>query len=149
MLSLDVIKEALGDSLGSGDEAWSNRVGDAAAEVVFGLAASLPAAIAEGWWRRERRDRAIREFAGWVEVFCHCEPAAAEERMRVRAADARHPIHRDAVNPGVLDEGAAMAASATPLHVGARLIELNTTEGLDEAAAVAAVRAAINSPHRA
>src|SRR5206468_5919376 len=80
LLSLDVIKEALGDALGAGDEAWSNRVGDAAAEVVFRLARLYPSAVVEGWWRRERRDRAIREFAGWTEVFCRCRPDLAEQR---------------------------------------------------------------------
>jgi len=33
VLSLDPVKEALADVLGLGDEDWSNRVGDAAAEV--------------------------------------------------------------------------------------------------------------------
>ena len=42
VLSLDPIKEALADVLGLGDEDWSNRVGDAAAEVVFRLAAQFP-----------------------------------------------------------------------------------------------------------
>src|SRR5438552_6470048 len=62
LLSVDVIKEALGDALGLGDESWSDRVGDAAADFVFRLAASFPSAFAEGWWRRERRTRAEREF---------------------------------------------------------------------------------------
>ena len=60
VLSLDPVKEALADVLGLGDEAWSNRVGDAAAEVVFRLASAFPDAIAEGWWRGARfpiRDR--------------------------------------------------------------------------------------------
>ena len=51
VLSLDLIKEALADSLGVGDEAWSNRLGEAAAEVLFRMAASFPGSIAEGWWR--------------------------------------------------------------------------------------------------
>jgi predicted kinase len=38
-LSLDAIKEALGDVLGVGDEGWSDRPGDAAAEVLFRQAA--------------------------------------------------------------------------------------------------------------
>src|SRR5690242_13687519 len=69
LLSLDIIKEAIGDVLGTGDERWSDQVGDAAAEVVFQLTALFPTAVAEGWWRRERRTRAIREFHGCVEVF--------------------------------------------------------------------------------
>jgi len=63
VLTLDPVKEALADVLGLGDEDWSNRVGDAAAEVVFRQAASFPDAIAEGWWRGARRDRALAEFA--------------------------------------------------------------------------------------
>ena len=63
VLSLDPIKEALADVLGLGDEDWSNRVGDAAAEVVFRLAADFPDAVAEGWWRGARRDRAVTVFA--------------------------------------------------------------------------------------
>ena len=58
VLSLDPVKEALADVLGLGDEDWSNRVGDAAAEVVFRLASAFPDAVAEGWWRGVRRDRA-------------------------------------------------------------------------------------------
>lgn len=70
VLSLDPIKELLADVLGLGDEDWSDRLGDAAAEIVFRQAASFPAAVAEGWWRRARRDRAVEVFAGAVEVFC-------------------------------------------------------------------------------
>jgi predicted kinase len=49
VLSLDPVKEALADVLGLGDEDWSNRVGDAAAEVVFRLASAFPDAVAEGF----------------------------------------------------------------------------------------------------
>src|SRR3954452_8148810 len=73
LVSLDVIKETLGDSLGLGDEGWSDRLGDAAAEVLFKLAPSFPAVVVEGWWRGDRRDRAIQHFRGWVEVACRCE----------------------------------------------------------------------------
>src|SRR5438477_4033070 len=88
-LSLDVVKEALADSLGLGDERWSNRLGDAAAEVIFTLAQADPAPILEGWWRRERRERVIRKFPEAVEVFCRCDPLLAEDRMRRRHAGGR------------------------------------------------------------
>jgi len=51
LLALDTVKEALGDVLGLGGGDWSDRVGDAAAEIVFRLAAAFPDAVAEGWWR--------------------------------------------------------------------------------------------------
>jgi predicted kinase len=140
LLSHDAIKEALGDSLGLGDEDWSNRLGDAAAEVLFQLAPSFPSLVVEGWWRRERRDRAIREFAGWIQVFCRCDPALSEERARTRLATGRHPIHRDVINPGMLDGAAAMTASVTPLELAGPLIEVDTSGPVDASSLVAEVR---------
>src|SRR5207253_10736865 len=84
LFSLDTVKEALADSLGLGDEAWSDRLGDAAAAVIFTLAEANPWAILEGWWRRERRERVIERFPGAVEVFCHCHGTLAQDRMRAR-----------------------------------------------------------------
>jgi predicted kinase len=146
VLSLDPIKEALADVLGLGDEDWSNRVGDAAAEVVFRLAADFPDAVAEGWWRRARRDRAVTEFAGAVEVFCHCDPSLAAERSLARHATGRHPIHRDMINPpgaGSAAHIASLAATATPLRLGGPLIQVDTGRPAAAAEAVAAVRAAM------
>ena len=145
VLSLDPVKEALADVLGLGDEDWSNLVGDAAAEVVFRLAVDFPDAVAEGWWRRARRDRAIAEFAGAVEVFCHCDPSLAASRVAARIGAGRHPIHRDVINPagvGAAAHIASLAATVIPLRLGGPLIEVDTGRP-DAGAAVAAVRAAL------
>lgn len=141
LLSLDVVKEALADALGLGDESWSDRLGDASAEVLFRLAPRFPAVIVEGWWRGERRDRAVREFRGWVEVFCSCQAAVVEERMRARASHYRHPIHRDVINPAILQGVADVVASAMPLSLGSALIEVDTTKNPDELAILAGFRA--------
>jgi len=146
VLSLDPIKEALADVLGLGDEDWSNRVGDAAAEVVFRLAAAFPDAVAEGWWRGARRDRALAEFAGAVEVFCHSDPELAAERSLARREAGRHPIHRDMINPGGVgsaDHIESLAATVTPLRLGGPLIEVDTGRPDAAADAVAAVRAVV------
>jgi predicted kinase len=141
ILSLDAIKEALGDSLGLGDGSWSDRIGDAAAEVLFRLAASIPSVVCEGWWRRERRERALREFTGWTEVFCRCDPTVAAQRVRARATRARHPIHRDVINPAILDGITRLVATTTPLQLaGGRLIEVDTTEPVDGSAIAEAIR---------
>jgi predicted kinase len=146
ILSLDTITEALGDSLGLGDESWSNSIGDAAAEVLFRVAASTPSVVCEGWWRRERRERALQEFAGWTEVFCRCDPQAAAQRVRVRATQARHPIHRDVINPALLDSIARLAAATTPLQLArGRLVTADTTQPLAGPAIAAAIRAAIET----
>jgi predicted kinase len=146
VLSLDPVKEALADVLGLGDENWSNRVGDAAAEVVFRLAASFPDAVAEGWWRGARRDRAVAEFAGAIEVFCFCDPALAARRTAARIGAGRHPIHRDVINPAGVGSAAhiaSLAATVTPLRLGGPLIEVDTGRPGAGTEAVAAVRAAI------
>ena len=141
VLSLDPIKEALADVLGLGDEDWSNRVGDAAAEVVFRLSAAFPDAVAEGWWRGARRDRAVAEFAGAIEVFCHCDPQLAAERSSMRIASGhRHPIHRDVINPAMTGRRVAeLAATVTPLGLGRALIKVDT--GRDGAAVQGAAEA--------
>jgi predicted kinase len=144
LLSLDVIKEAVSDVLGLGDESWSNLVGDAAAELLFRLAPRFPAVVVEGWWRRERRDRAIREFRGWVEVFCYCQASVAEQRMRARANEDRHPIHRDVINPALLQGVGSVVVSTVPLSLGSALIEVDTTDSLDEPAVIAEVRAELD-----
>jgi len=139
LLSLDMIKEALADVLGLGDEDWSDRIGDAAAEVVFRLCGQFPDAIAEGWWRRERRQRALVEFAGAVEVFCHCNAEIVARRMHDRHGTGRHPIHRDVINPSLIDQAAALAATVTPLGLGAALVRLDTGEPDASAKAIAGV----------
>ncbi len=143
VLSLDPVKEALADVLGLGGEDWSNQVGDAAAEVVFRLASAFPDAVAEGWWRGVRRDRALAEFAGAIEVFCHCDPRLAGDRAAARIGHGRHPIHRDVINPAMADRVTYLAASVTPLRLGAALIEVDTGSPGASGQAVSAVRAAI------
>jgi predicted kinase len=144
LLSLDTIKESIADVLGLGEEDWSDRVGDAAAEVVFRLCGQFPDAIAEGWWRRERRDRALVEFAAAVEVFCHCNPQIVARRMRDRHGAGRHPIHRDVINPSLIDQAAALAAMVTPLGLGAALVRLDTGEPDASAKAIAGVIEALD-----
>jgi predicted kinase len=145
LLPLDTVKEALADVLGLGGEGWSNRVGDAAAEVVFRLAATFPDAVAEGWWRGARRERALREFAGAIEVFCRCDPETAARRMRSRHGAGRHPIHSDVINPSILDRAATLAATVMPLELGAPLVEVDTLQPDAPAKTVTAVRTALAS----
>ncbi len=148
LLALDTIKEALADLLGLGDEDWSFRLGDAAAEIVFRLSAQFPAVVAEGWWRRERRDRARAEFAGAVEVFCYCEPKLASSRVGGRLDTGRHPIHRDMINrdvrkSSVTEHAAALAGAVPPLGLGAALIKIDTGQPGASARAFARVTAAL------
>lgn len=146
VLALDAIKETLADVLGLGDEDWSNRIGDAAAEVVFRLSAQFPDVVAEGWWRGARRERALGEFAGAVEVFCRCDPQLVAGRMRARHGAGRHPIHRDVINPSLLDRVTALAATVTPMGLGASLVTVDTGQPGASASAIAAVTAELSRP---
>jgi hypothetical protein len=47
LLGKDIIKEALFDTLGTGDRAWSRRLGAASYVVLLALARELPAAVAD------------------------------------------------------------------------------------------------------
>ena len=143
LLALDTLKEALADVLGLGGEDWSDRVGDAAAEVVFRLAAAFPDAVAEGWWRGARRERAQREFAGAIEVFCRCDPETAVRRMRDRHGTGRHPIHRDVINPAILDRVTGLVATVVPLGLGGPLVEVNTEQPGSADRAIASARTAL------
>ena len=131
LLDLDEIKEALADVLGAGTEEQSNELGDAAAEVIFRLAPTFPEVIVEGWWRRERRERAIAVFGGWDEVFCTCDPDLAEQRARKRVAMGRHAIHRDVINPAVLEGVSSTVIAAQPLNLGGKLISVDTALPVD------------------
>jgi predicted kinase len=145
VLGLDPVKEALADVLGLGGEDWSNRVGDAAAEIVFRLARTSPGAVAEGWWRRERRERALVEFAGCVEVFCRCPPALAVERARARLTGDRHPIHRDVIDPALLDTLERVVTETEPLGLAGGVVVVDTAGGVDPASLVSAVRPLVAS----
>jgi predicted kinase len=144
VLSLDVIKETMADSLGLGDEAWSDALGDAAAEVVFRLAGTVPASISEGWWRRERRPRAIKVFQGRLEVFCTCAPERAVAGATARIGEVRHAIHRDVINPLALETLAEAVATTLPLDLGGGLVQIDTTKDLDAAHLLAQVRRLVN-----
>ena len=45
LIGKDLIKEALFDALGTGDLAWSRRLGVASYEVMYAVAGALPAAV--------------------------------------------------------------------------------------------------------
>ena len=143
VLELDMIKEALADVLGLGGHDWSDRLGDAAAEVLFRQCARFPDVVAEGWWRGARRERALGEFAGAAEVFCYCDPRLAVSRMRARHGTGRHPIHRDMISPSIIGRAATLAATVTPLGLGAALVKVDTGQPGAPARAIAAITAAL------
>jgi predicted kinase len=106
---------------------WSSRLGAAAMEVLWALAADAPAVVLEANFRRsEYQLGRIRALGGRVvEVYCDCPAAVAARRFAERAAGSRHPVH---VNPTVTL--AELAEYGRPLGVG-ELVTVDTTAGVD------------------
>ena len=138
LLSKDVIKEAVADVLGTGDQDWSRKVGEAAFEALYALARDTPAAVLESHWTAVSRPGLLALERPMVEVHCTCEDDVLRARLKARASTDRHPIHRDVIDPEVIDEIVGDPEGA-PLRLGP-LLEVDTTAGFDMAAVVAWVR---------
>ena len=136
LLAKDRIKETLHDALGAPepDLAWSRRLGGAAMELLWALAADAPAVVIEANFRpRSDYERAkLSALAAQpVEVHCACPPEVAVQRYNARAT---HPVH---VVTTLQPE--QMAEYDRPVGIGA-LVTVDTTVPVDPGAVAVAVR---------
>lgn len=127
LLSKDVIKESLADSLGPRDDlmAWSRALGGASMELIWKLAAQSPAAVLEANFRPHstyEHEKLAGLGAQIVEVHCACPPDEAARRYNARGATAQqHAIHAlRELTPDLLAE------FDRPMSVG-ELIVIDTT----------------------
>src|ERR1700749_1950781 len=95
LLSKDRIKETLHDAFGAPDSdlAWSRRLGGAAMELLWALAADAPAVVIEANFRphSEYEKAKLSALAARpVEVHCACPPGLAVQRYNARVT---HPVH--------------------------------------------------------
>ena len=141
LLSKDVIKESLADTLGVRDQdmAWSSALGGAAMELIWTLASYAPAAVLEANFRPHspyERDKLLGLDARIVEVHCTCPPEEAARRYTERGARTdQHAIH--VLRAMTADQ---MAEYDRPMGLG-RVIFADTTEPVDIAALAARVSA--------
>ena len=136
LLTKDRIKETLHDAFGApaSDLAWSRRLGAAAMELMWALAADAPAVVIEANLRpysEYERAKLAALAARPVEVYCDCPPEVAVERYDSRATHAMHVIRRLGL--------AAMAEYDRPVGVGV-LIRVDTTRPVDAAHVAKEVR---------
>ena len=136
LLAKDRIKETLHDALGAPepDRAWSRKLGGAAMELLWALAADAPAVVIEANFRpysQYERARLSGLAAQPVEVHCACPPELAVQRYNARAT---HPVH--VVTTLQLE---AMAEYDRPVGIGA-LVTVDTTVPVDVNAVASAVR---------
>lgn len=134
LVTKDVVKEALFDALGTGDQAWSKQLSEAAYAVVFALVPGFPAAVLESNFRAEHGPRLLQLCPRPVELYCHCP---REELARRFTSRRRHPGH--------LDEEAdlgTLLGDPGPLALGGPLRKVDTTRPVDVDALVAWVTTA-------
>lgn len=134
LLSKDVIKEALADSLGLGDETWSLRLSRAAMEVLHRVAISSMTAVLDANFKEGQDGGWLAALPGRkVQLFCHAPPEVIGERLKKRAASDRHPIHRDAMQPErMAGEVQQLALKAAPLDLGVPTLSVDTSRSTDE-----------------
>lgn len=136
LIRKDRIKETLHDAMGAPvpDLAWSRRLGAAAMELLWALAAESPAVVIEANFRPHsdyERAKLSSLAAHPVEVHCSCPPGLALRRYNARVT---HPVH---VVTTLQPE--AMAEYDRPVGLGA-LVTVDTTATVNVGAVAAAVR---------
>jgi len=132
LLSKDVIKEQLFDTLGVGDEdalSWSRSLGAASMELIWTLARYFPEAVLEANFRPHspyERSHILELSDRVVEVNCVCPPELAASRYLARARGGRrHPTHD---LPGLPEN--FEAEYDMPIGIGT-VVEVDTTETVD------------------
>src|ERR1700722_3656996 len=137
LITKDTIKETLHDALGAPDAdlAWSRRLGGAAMELLWTLAARAPDVVIEANFRPYsdyERGRLLGLGGRPVEVHCSCPAELASARYNARPT---HPVHVIKSLPA-----SAMAEYDRPVGVGG-LVMVDTTGPVDVTAVAARVRA--------
>jgi predicted kinase len=128
LLGKDTIKEALFDTLGTGDRAWSRRLGAAGYAVLLALAREVPAAVLDANFYPDHGPGLLQACQRPIEVFCRC-PAAEIERRFTQRAPTRHPGHVDHVLDDQLK--AALDGGVGLLGLGGPVLEVDTSGPVD------------------
>lgn len=138
LLTLDTIKEAFFDHLGTGDRDFNRLLGKASYQAIFAAIAEFPegtTAVVDAWFGFQPletlQNHLARAGAGQVaEIWCHAPATVIGERYRARL-DHRHAGHLGAsyVPELIKLAGTARAMGAYPL------LEVETTRPFDLAAA--------------
>jgi predicted kinase len=132
LLSKDIIKEQLFDTLGAGGGealSWSKLLGAASMELIWTLARYLPEAVLEANFRPHssyERSRISELSDHIIEVNCNCPPELASSRYSIRARSGQHhPVHVMRDLPPNFE-----AEYDVPIGIGT-VIRVDTTKAID------------------
>lgn len=142
LIAKDTIKEALFDALGSGDLAWSQRLGEATYLAMLAIAEESVAAAGSGLvleanFIRGGESRLAALPACLVQVHCSAPLEVLVERYASRE---RHPGHVDDARVDALRE-AVESGRHEPLDLPGETIRLDTSGPVDPSAVADRVRA--------
>ena len=138
LISKDTVKEALASAEPGSplSPERSRRLGAAAFEVVFALAAVSNGAVLEASWEPVSAQERLDALPGiLIEVHCACPPDLAKRRYRLRAGD-RHPVHLDADR----FDDAALWSGGDAIGLSDPVIEVDCTVPVDIEPVATAVR---------
>jgi glucokinase len=134
LLTLDTIKEAFFDHLGTGDRDFNRQLGKASYQAIFAAIAEFPAGtttVVDAWFGFQphavlQNHLACAGITQTAEIWCHAPPEIVGERYRARLAH-RHAGH---LGESYVPELVKLAGSARPLG-RYPLLEIETTRPLD------------------
>jgi len=142
VVSKDVIKESLMDTLGTGDSKWASTLSRAAHGVMYQLVEDLAGdVILEAHFHAGVAESALEALGeGLIQAYRMCPVEIAWERYRLHRDDPdRHPRHL----PEHQDERATAGwrkRPPQPLDLDAPLVEVDTTVPVDIESVADAVR---------
>jgi predicted kinase len=132
LIAKDDLKESLYETLGTGDVAWSGRLGDAAYALIFDLArknlsSGTPLIVEANFFLDQACELASLPTHRLVQVHCDAPLAVLLERY---AARERHAGHHDGEKIKELPARYESGAHA-PLDLTGEVIRLDTTRAID------------------
>jgi predicted kinase len=148
LIAKDTVKEALFDGLGTGDLAWSQRLGEATYLAMLGIAEESVAAgasiVLEANFIRGGESRLAALPARFVQVHCSAPLDVLLERYAGRE---RHPGHIDSERIDALRD-AVETGRHEPLYLPGETFRLDTSESVDLTALVERVRVSVAGGER-
>lgn len=124
LIDKDVIKEALFETLGTGDREWSRTLSRASFQTMLHLATKLDAAVLVGNFSLEAAPSLQDLDPPPIEIFCHCPRDELVRRIKARG---RHKGHLDDTT---VREVARGVPSDQPLHLDGPFLEVDTSRGV-------------------